>query len=202
MNPEVDWEKGRISIPKPHEEIHATQSTTEEPLEAMTEVEEPPLCRIRANRMTRRSWVRQGILKETGEEVWCAAGYTYSQQIAEKAHREKPTKSFEEMIPESYRKFKQVFSEEASERLPAHKPWDHAIELIPGAPETMRTKVYPMSPNEQEELDRFLQDNLRKGYICPSKSPLASPVFFVKKKDGKLRFVQDYRKLNEFTVKN
>ena len=106
------------------------------------------------------------------------------------------------MIPEPYRKFKQVFSEEASERLPTHKPWDHAIELIPGAPETMRTKVYPMSPNEQEELDRFLQDNLRKGYIRPSKSPLASPVFFVKKKDGKLRFVQDYRKLNEFTVKN
>ena len=66
----------------------------------------------------------------------------------------------------------------------------------------MRTKVYPMSPNEQEELDRFLEENLRKGYIRPSKSPLASPVFFVKKKDGKLRFVQDYRKLNQFTVKN
>ena len=66
----------------------------------------------------------------------------------------------------------------------------------------MHTKVYPMSPNEQEELDRFLEENLRKGYIHPSKSPLASPVFFVKKKDGKLRFVQDYRKLNQFTVKN
>ena len=66
----------------------------------------------------------------------------------------------------------------------------------------MRTIVYPMSPNEQEELDRFLKENLQKGYIRPSKSPLASPVFFVKKKDGKLRFVQDYRKLNQFTVKN
>ena len=79
---------------------------------------------------------------------------------------------------------------------------DYAIELIPGAPETMRTKVYPMSPNEQEELDQFLQDNLRKGYIRPSKSPLASPVFFIKKKDGKLRFVQDYQCLKDFTVKN
>ena len=66
----------------------------------------------------------------------------------------------------------------------------------------MRTKIYPMSPNEQEELDWFLEENLCKGYICPSKSPLASPVFFVKKKDSKLRFVQDYRRLNEYTVKN
>ena len=59
-----------------------------------------------------------------------------------------------------------------------------------------------MSHNEQEELNCFLDKNLRKGYIRPSKSPLSSPVFFVKKKDGKLRFVQDYRRLNEFTVKN
>jgi len=106
------------------------------------------------------------------------------------------------MVPEPYRDFGKVFSESASERLPAHQPWDHAIELVPGAPETMRTKVYPMSLNEQEELDRFLDENLWKGYIRPSKSPLSSPVFFVKKKDGKLRFVQDYRKLNQFTIKN
>ena len=59
-----------------------------------------------------------------------------------------------------------------------------------------------MSANEQEELDRFLEENLWKGYIRPSKLPLASPVFFVKKKDGKLQFVQDYRKLNAYTVKN
>ena len=59
-----------------------------------------------------------------------------------------------------------------------------------------------MSLNEQKELDAFLEENLRKGYIRPSKSPIASPVFFVKKKDGKLRFVQDYRRLNEFTIKN
>ena len=36
----------------------------------------------------------------------------------------------------------------------------------------------------------------------PSKSPMASPVFFIDKKDGKLRFIQDYRKLNVVMVKN
>lgn len=106
------------------------------------------------------------------------------------------------MVPESYRMYAKVFSEQESKRLPEHKPWDHAIELHPNAPETLRTKIYPMAPTKQEELNRFINDNLRKGYIRPSKSPMAAPVFFVKKKDGKLRFVQDYRKLNEYTVKN
>ena len=59
-----------------------------------------------------------------------------------------------------------------------------------------------MSANEQEELQRFLEENLAKGYIRPSKSPLSSPVFFIKKEDGKLRFVQDYRKLNSHTSKS
>ena len=59
-----------------------------------------------------------------------------------------------------------------------------------------------MPVNEQAKLDRFLEENLRKGYIIPSKSPIASPVFFIKKKDGRLQLVEDYRKLNEYMVKN
>ena len=64
------------------------------------------------------------------------------------------------------------------------------------------SRVYPLSPNEQEELDKFLRENLAKGYISESKSPISSPFFFIKKKDGSLRPVQDYRRLNEITVKN
>ena len=55
---------------------------------------------------------------------------------------------------------------------------------------------------EQQVLDAFLEENLRKGYIRPSKSPQASPFFFVGKKDGALRPCQDYRTLNNGTVKN
>ena len=43
---------------------------------------------------------------------------------------------------------------------------------------------------------------MEKGYISKSKSPYASPFFFIKKKDGKLHPVQDYCKLNEYTIKN
>jgi hypothetical protein len=175
----------------PKKETEPAPAPDQEPCPPNTD-EEPPPCRIRANRATRRAFLKAGILKSTDEELWCAAGYTYSQQIAEKGNQAKPIKTLEEMIPEEYRNHVKVFLEQESERLPEHKPWDHAIDLMPGAPETMRTKIYPMSMNEQAELDKFLEENLRKNYIRPSKSPIASPVFFIKKKDGKLRLVQDY----------
>jgi len=134
--------------------------------------------------------------------LWCAAGYTYSTDLVEKAGRAKRKRTFEEIVPEQYQQYAKVFSENESERLPSHKPYDHAINLKPEALETIRLKVYLMPLNEQEELDRFLKENVQKGYIVPSKSPIASPVFFIKKKDGKLHLVQDYRKLNEYTIKN
>jgi hypothetical protein len=55
---------------------------------------------------------------------------------------------------------------------------------------------------KQQALTKFVDEHLKKGYIKPSKSPYASPFFFIKKKDGKLRPVQDYRKINEWTIKN
>ena len=105
------------------------------------------------------------------------------------------------MIPEPYLGFRDVFSKESFNELPEQKQWDHAIDLVPGS-KPFSTKVYPISPVKQKERDDFLDKNLSSGRIRPSKSLMASPVFFIKKKDGKLRFVQDYRKLNAMTVKN
>jgi len=123
---------------------------------------------------------------------------TISQRLAEAFKRNsEPANN----IPDYLREFDDVFSKESFDVLPESKPWDHAIELIPGA-EPAGCKVYPLSPSEQRELDVFLQENLDSGRIKPSKSPMASPVFFIKKKDGGLRLVQDYRALNAVTVKN
>jgi len=61
-------------------------------------------------------------------------------------------------------------------------------------------KVYPLNIKEQEELDKFLEEHLKSGRIRPLKSPCAAPFFFIKKKDGTLRPVQDYRRLNEVTM--
>jgi hypothetical protein len=59
-----------------------------------------------------------------------------------------------------------------------------------------------MTLTEQTEMDAFLEEALATGHIRQSKSPLRALVFFIKKKDGKLRFVQDYRALNAITRKN
>jgi len=59
-----------------------------------------------------------------------------------------------------------------------------------------------LSKDEREEVQNFVEDQLKKGYIRPTKSPQTSPVFFIGKKDGKKRIVIDYRNLNSQTVKN
>jgi hypothetical protein len=59
-----------------------------------------------------------------------------------------------------------------------------------------------MTLTEQTEMDAFLEEALATGHIRQSKSPLGVPVFFIKKKNGKLRFIQDYRGLNAITRKN
>jgi len=125
---------------------------------------------------------------------------TISQRLAE-AFKKNTEPDAGSGVPDYLREFDDVFSKESFDVLPESKPWDHAIELVPGA-ESSGCKVYPLSPSEQRELDAFLQENLDSGHIRPSKSPMASPVFFIKKKDGALRLVQDYRALNAVTVKN
>ncbi|KAF9800514.1 hypothetical protein IEO21_10350 [Rhodonia placenta] len=147
-----------------------------------------------------KAW-EQGITLPGAPQLFVAAGHTYSQLFAEEEIKKKVVKTTEESVPEQYHKFLKVFSKEASERLPERKPYDHAIKLVPGY-STFHSKVYPLSNNEQEELDKFLKEQLAKGYIRELKSPISSPFFFIKKKEGTLRPVQDYRRLNAIMVKN
>jgi len=81
------------------------------------------------------------------------------------------------------------------------KVWDHAMDVKEGfIPQ--KGKVYPLSREEREEVREFVKEQLRKGYIRLSKSLQTVLVFFVGKKDGKKRMMQDYRYLNEWTIKN
>jgi hypothetical protein len=82
------------------------------------------------------------------------------------------------------------------------RQWDQAIDLKPGAPDTLDCKIYPMTTEEDKALEIFIDEMIANGYIQLSKSPYVSPFFFVKKKDGKLRPVQDYQRLNSHTVRN
>ena len=112
----------------------------------------------------------------------------------------KEEKTWDQIVPKHYHKWKKVFSEEEAKRFLQHQPWDIAIDLTPDAPKTLDCKIYPLTFQEQEKLGKYIKENLEKGYIHPSKSQYTSPFFFVGKKDGKLRPVVDYRKLNSFMV--
>jgi hypothetical protein len=66
--------------------------------------------------------------------------------------------------------------------IPISRPFDHEIKLKEGfIPQNC--KVYPLNPQEMERMKAFIEENLANGFIKPSKSPQASPFFFVGKKE-------------------
>jgi len=77
-----------------------------------------------------------------------------------------------------------VFRKKQSKRMPMRKMWDHAIKVkkrfVP-----RKGKIYPLLRKKKEEIREFIREQLRKGYIWPSKSPQMASVFFVGKKDRK-----------------
>ncbi|KAK3516827.1 hypothetical protein QTP70_023701 [Hemibagrus guttatus] len=85
-------------------------------------------------------------------------------------------------------------------KLPPHRPWDCAIDLIPGEP-VPKGRIYSLSIPEEKALEEYIKEALSQGYIRPSTSPAASSFFFVAKKDGGLRPCIDYQALNKITVK-
>ncbi len=67
----------------------------------------------------------------------------HANKLAAAANADKLKQTFEEMVPEDYRSFRNLFSKESFDELPEQKPWDHAIELTPNAKSTLDCKVYP-----------------------------------------------------------
>jgi len=105
------------------------------------------------------------------------------------------------LLPNRYSKHLHVFSKKEADILPKHGTHDHAIHLKEGA-QAPASALYGMSHNEAQELRRYLDENLGKGFIRASRSEAAAPVLFVKKAEEGLRFCVDYRGLNAITVKN
>ena len=114
---------------------------------------------------------------------------------------EQPDQDRTPEIPTEYQEFATLFSEVEANRLPPHRPGDHRIQLREGTAPSFGP-LYSLSRQELEALRKWLDENLAKGFIRPSSSPAGSPILFVKKKDGSLRFCVNYCDLNEKTIKN
>lgn len=113
-------------------------------------------------------------------------------------------------IPERFRDLVPLPSPDLSKRLPEHKPWDHAIDLIEGKTPPWGP-IYALSEKELRFLRKWLDEMLAEGKIRPSKSSCGAPLFMVDKdasleKKGRhedhLRPVVDWRGLNAITVPN
>ena len=62
-------------------------------------------------------------------------------------------------IPAQFKKYSKVFSEEASQRLPQHQPWDHAIDLKPGFA-MKNCSIYRLTPKESDTLKEYITEHL------------------------------------------
>ncbi len=104
-------------------------------------------------------------------------------------------------VPKEYLDLKEVFSKSRAASLPPHRPYDCAIELVPGM-SPPKGRLYSLSVPEREAMEKYISDSLAAGLIRLSSSPAGAGFFFVGKKDGSLRPCIDYRGLNNITVKN
>ncbi len=105
-------------------------------------------------------------------------------------------------IPDDYTDFADVFDAKQASKLPQHGVHDCAIILKDPTCKLPAPRMYKLTEHERTELRHYLDENLAKGYIRPSTSPAGSPILFVRKKDGTLQPVVDFRGMNKLTKKN
>ena len=89
-------------------------------------------------------------------------GQSHSDDIPEacRSRRRDRSTHFEDIVPKPYQEFRDVFAKESFNKLLDQKKWDHAIELVPDS-QMFSTKVYPLAPVKQKQLDKFLEENLK-----------------------------------------
>jgi hypothetical protein len=116
----------------------------------------------------------------------------------------KPDPSIPELnskLPEYLHDFIKAFLPQDARKLAPRRPWDHKIELQPGKDPPYQ-KTRPMSSEELKCVRKWLDENLEKGFIRESKAHCAAPLLLAAKPGGKMRICQDYKDLNNITIKN
>ena len=113
-----------------------------------------------------------------------------------------PDKTNPEDLLEYIRPFTYLFNKKKFKKLLERREWDHKINLTDEALKELNAKAYTMTLKEEKALNQWLDEQLKAGLIVELKSRYTAPYFYIPKKDGSLRLVQDYRKLNQVTIKD
>jgi hypothetical protein len=106
------------------------------------------------------------LLEYLGMEnkLWINSKKNLGTKLASKANQKKPDLTPEQLVPTEYHNYLDIFDEDKANQFPDTRPWDHKIEMKSGF-EPKSFKTYNLTPEEQIELDKFLKENLDKGYI-------------------------------------
>ncbi|QRW20759.1 Retrotransposable element Tf2 protein [Rhizoctonia solani] len=131
---------------------------------------------------------------------WHQGLITFPEQVQIASEEEADPDPLAELPPQ-YHEFARVFGKEEFKVLPPHREYDISIDLTPDAKLTPGP-IYGMTDAESKALKQHIDEELATGKIRPSTSSAGAPVMFVKKADGSLQLVVDYRKLNDVTQKN
>ena len=128
----------------------------------------------------------------------------WTHNTMEMAHKYAEQHKKEDIIlPKEFQWHVPLFSDEEAKKFPPSQPCNHKFELTADALDKFNCKTYPMSLKDQEAENKFLDENLEKGYIVPSKSPYGFSTFMVPKKDSdEKHYIIDYWLLNAVTWKD
>jgi len=184
LNPEIDWRTGEVKMTRCPEECGKQwrpvqgKSGWEKQKEEEAKEEAGKKREEKEKKKKQKKGKTMEVRKVAEEwEIW-----------DEKEEAAKSEAEAKKLVPEKFHRWIKVFGKKQSERTPTRKLWDHAIDVKEGFM-PRKGKVYPLSREEREEVREFVKEQLRKGYIRPSKSLQTALVFFVGKKDGKKRMV-------------
>ena len=160
-----------------------------------------PLLCGRNTKLKEEKRIKKGKRVATLEEEKIVRWIVNNKKDQGREEVETDHRKIEEIVPQKFLRWKRVFGKVESERMLTRKIWDHAIDLKEMF-KPRKGRIYSLSRNKREKVQKFVEDQLRKRYIRPSKSPQTLPVFFVSKKDEGKRIVIDYHNLNDQMVKN
>jgi hypothetical protein len=104
-------------------------------------------------------------------------------------------------IPLQFQRYKKIFSEEEANHFPPDRaPFNIPIKLKKDILDQLNCKIYLLTRQEIEDLCKYIDKELEKGFIIKGASPYTSPVFFITKKESNKKcLVIDYQHLNDIT---
>ncbi len=112
-------------------------------------------------------WARRSILDWSPFCLSQCLGAAFSPGMSCSVLQEEPVSLAD--VPESYHDLRAVFSKFRASSLPPHRPYNCAIDLLPGT-SPRKGRLYSLSRPEREAMERYIHDSLVASIIRPSSS--------------------------------